>query len=101
MLSGYPQRAATGSFAAHELDFVLPAERLAVSVQAGRAWTNNGALLAVLAAAAESGVEWLLALVPFTYKTGAQFPPVVDQLRALAGSSGVDLDLRGIAVVAY
>ena len=41
-------------------------------------------------------MEWLVALVPFTYKSGAQFPNVSAQLSTLAGADGVDLDLHGM-----
>ena len=100
-LLGTPIGSSGGGFFPHELDFVLPTQNAAVSVQAGRAWMNNGALLAVLAAAAQPNIEWLLCLVPFTYMNAAQFDPVVAQIEALAVSDGVDLDLRGIIVIAY
>ncbi len=88
-------------FARAELDFVLPGLRSAVGVQAGRAWTNNGALLAVLAAASAEGIDWLLLLVPTTYKGGPQRQHVLTQLRELAVARGVHLDLRGVGVLGY
>ncbi len=84
-----------------ELDFVLPGLRSAVGVQAARAWTNNGALLAVLAAASAEGIDWLLLLVPTTYKGGPQHQHVLTQLRELSVARGVHLDLRGVGVLGY
>jgi hypothetical protein len=92
---------APGIFTPAELDLVLPELRVGLAVQAGRAWTNNGALLSVLAAASEPAVDWLVALVPFAYKSGSAFPNVSVQLSALAIGGGVDLDLHGIGIVAY
>lgn len=88
-------------FASEELDFLLADQRLAISVQAGRAWTNNGALLALLAAAADPEVDWLAVMVPFSYKTGTQYSRVARQMTDLVAAHGVDLDLAGVALIAY
>lgn len=89
------------TFSRTELDLVVPELRIGLAVQAGRAWTNNGALLSVLAAASDTAVEWLLIMTPFTYKNSAAFPNVELQVRALAEAEGVDLDLHGVGLVAY
>ena len=89
------------TFARKEVDFVVPPLRAAVSVQAGRAWTNNGALTAVLAAASTEGVDWLLLLVPTTYKGGPQHANVRKQLVELSAARGVHLDLQGIGLLGY
>lgn len=91
----------TSPFGKEELDFVLAGRKLAISVQAGRAWSNNGALLALLGAAADPGIQWLVIAVPFVYKTGAQYAPVAGQVTDLLAAGGVDLDLAGVALVAY
>ena len=70
-------------------------------MQAGRAWTNNGALLALLGAAADTAVEWLAVIVPFVDKTGTQYTKVVGQLTHLVAVHGVDLDLCGVALIAH
>lgn len=90
-----------GAFADQELDAVVPQLATAVSVQAGRGWTNNGALLAVLAAAANSDVNWLVLAVPEFYKNGVQRVRVQQQLEALSASSGIALDLGGVWVSGY
>jgi hypothetical protein len=82
-----------------QLDFYVPDERIAVTVQAGRAWTNNEALLAVLAAAGQPAVDWLVLPVPMIYKGSAQYPQIVQQLQALATADGVGLDLKGLVVL--
>ena len=89
------------TFARKEVDVVIQPLRAAVSVQAGRAWTNNGALTAVLAAASTEGVDWLLLLVPTTYKGGPQHANVRKQLGELAAARGVHLDLQGIGLLGY
>ena len=74
---------------------------LAVSVQAGRAWTNNGALCAVLAGAADGDSAWLVLLVPDHYKGGVQRVNISAQVAALLSSPGVHLEIEAVAVVGY
>ena len=88
-------------FGSAELDAVRPTDKIAVSVQAGRASNNNQALIAVLAAAADPGTEWLVLAVPDRYRSFTPYIKVVAQLDSLASSEGIDLDLRAIAVLGY
>lgn len=90
-----------GEFGSAELDAVHPTDKIAVSVQAGRASNNNQALIAVLAAAADPGTEWLVLVVPDRYGSFTPYLKVVTQLDALASADGIDLDLRAIAVLGY
>lgn len=89
------------SFSGREIDLWSAASGIAVSVQTGRAYTNNGALLAVLAAASHRPVDWLVIAVPDAYKGGAQAEPVVIQVRHLLRTRGITLDLDGVAIVPY
>lgn len=88
-------------FSAFELDAKLPQLGLAASVQAGRAWSNNGGLVAVLAAAADPETQWLALIVPERYMGGAQRINIVDQVEQLARSPGIKLELDGVMVVSY
>lgn len=63
--------------------------------------TNNGALLAVLAAASSSDIDWLILLVPDRYKGSATYDSVLSQLRDLEVASGIRLDLQGVLAVGY
>lgn len=89
------------SFTGREIDLWSAASGLAVSLQTGRAYTNNGALLAVLAAAAHRPIDWVVITVPEAYKGGAQANPVCIQLGGLVKARGIALDLDGIAVISY
>ena len=84
-----------------EIDYVSVELGTAVSIQAGRAMTNNGALLAVLAAASSSDIDWLILLVPDRYKGSATYDSVLSQLRDLEVASGIRLDLQGVLAVGY
>jgi len=90
-----------GSFAASELDLLSADHRIALSVQAGRARTNNGALRAVLAAGAYPEVSWLILLVPERYKGGLTAKPILEDLRLLATTPGVRLDLDAVLLAAF
>lgn len=90
-----------GTFALREIDLVGWKPRVAVTVQTGRARTNNGALLAVLAAASLPDVRWLIAIVPERYKGSMTARPVHEDLRHLSRSQGVSLDLSGILVLSF
>ena len=89
------------SFAAREVDAVDATDAVALSVQAGRARTNNGGLLAVLAAAAMDDVSWLLLLLPQHYKNSVAAQPVTDDLERLARTPGVRLALEAVVVITY
>jgi hypothetical protein len=89
------------SFNSREIDLWSAASGLAISLQTGRAHTNNGALVAVLAAAAHRSVDWLVLGVPEAYKGGAQAAPVSLQIGELLRTRGIALDLDGVALVAY
>lgn len=84
-----------------EIDFSAPSLLAALSVQAGRAATNNGGLLATLAAASCEDIDWLVLLVPEQYKASAAGVAVQRQLRDLAVAHGVRLELQGVLLVQY
>lgn len=84
-----------------ELDYTSLELWSAVSIQAGRAMTNNGALLAVLAGASCPDVDWLILLVPERYKNSATHDAVLRQMKELEGASGIRLDLQGVLLVEY
>lgn len=88
-------------FASREIDLLVPERALAVSLQAGRAWTNNGALLAVLAAADAKDVRSLILFVPEHYKSGVQHAYVREQLQHLAAATGITLDLDGVLLLGF
>lgn len=89
-----------GAFAAKELDFTHTSG-VALSIQAGRAAANHGALFAVLAAAASPPVDWLVLAVPVIYKGVTVIEPVLRELDDLRSSPGIRLDLQGVQVVDY
>lgn len=84
-----------------ELDYMADSQLAALSIQAGRAATNNGGLLATLAAASCEDVDWLVLLVPERYKNSATGDAVEKQLRDLAVAHGVRLDLQAVVLVRY
>lgn len=84
-----------------ELDYTSVDLWTAVSIQAGRAMTNNGALLAVLAAASCPDVDWLILLVPERYKNSATYDAVLRQMKDLEVAAGIRLDLQGVLLVEY
>lgn len=94
-------RGSDATIAAKELDYTNPARWTAISIQAGRAMTNNGALLAVLAAASARDIDWLVLLVPDRYKGGATYAPVVRQMLELETSPGIRMELEGVVVIPY
>lgn len=89
------------TFSAKELLWEHAGLRVAISVQAGRAETNNGALMAVLAAAAQPSVDWLVVVLPDRYKGGSTFGKVRDRVRALKDATGVRLDLAGVTLIGF
>lgn len=89
------------SFAASEIDLVNTRDGVAVSVQAGRARSNNGALLAVLGAAAMDDVSWLIVLVPERYKGSVAAQPVIADFERLALARGIRLALEAVVSVVY
>lgn len=82
-------------------DGVHRRERLAVRVEAGRAWTNNDGLLAVLETAMDPDVSTLLLVVPVTYKGSACMSRIVEQVRRVLSGHGVSVDLVGVGVLGY
>lgn len=84
-----------------EIDYMASSLLAALSIQAGRAATNNGGLLATLAAASCEDVDWLVLLVPERYKNSATGAAVEKHLRDLAVAHGVRLDLQAVVLVQY
>jgi len=95
---GVPDRE---TFAATEVDLVERLTGVAVSVQTGRARTNNAALLAALAAASMPDIRWLILLVPERYKGTTTGKPVRGDLARLAQSTGVHLELDGVLLLTF
>jgi hypothetical protein len=94
-----PQRRAT--FTAKELDYSGPDRRIGVAVQAGRAFTNNGALVSLLTAASSPELDWVVITIPETYMNNQVYPKVLQQFRELQGSHGIHLDLQGVILISY
>lgn len=95
------RRGSEATLTPKELDYSAPSLLAVLSVQAGRAATNNGGLLATLAAASCEDVDWLVLLVPEQYKSSSAGNAVERQLRDLAVAHGVRLDLMGVLLVRY
>lgn len=74
---------------------------VAVTVHAGRAWTNHEAVMAVLRMAAAEDVRTGVLIVPEHYKGSIAAANVIQCLRDMAGWEGVWLDLEGVAVLSY
>lgn len=89
------------TFMPDELDFILPALRVGVSVQAGRAWTNNGAMVGLLASASCPDVDWHIAVVPEQYKGTKHLGSIVVQMSSIRDARGIYLDLLGCIVLPY
>jgi hypothetical protein len=89
------------TFAAGELAWESREKALAVAIQAGRAATNNGGLVSVLAAAARPDVDWLILVLPERYKRGSTYGIVLKQIGALSGADGIDLDLAGVTLIGF
>jgi hypothetical protein len=89
------------TFAAGELAWENRELALAVAIQAGRAATNNGGLVSVLAAAARPDVDWLILVLPERYKRGPTYGDVLKQVSALSGADGIDLDLVGVTLIGF
>ena len=104
---GFDTRAVALPAASRFGDRTVPVDALheptatALSVHAGRAWTNHEATVAVLAMAAATTVRHAVVVVPDRYKGGAAGSNVVDFLRTLSTFRGVHLDLDHVAVVMY
>jgi hypothetical protein len=102
LLTGLVDPHACGeAFTAGQIDLLARHSRTGIAVQAGRAWMNNEALLAVLAAATDPHVDWLVLVVPDQYMGSVQASNITTQLEALGRAEGVDLELQGVAVVAF
>ena len=89
------------SFAAKEIHFTGADLRTGVSLQAGRAFVNNGVLISVLASASSPDIDWVVVVVPEAYKGSRVYPKVLDQLHELQGARGIHLDLQGVVLVSY
>ncbi|WP_166844737.1 hypothetical protein [Isoptericola sp. BMS4] len=89
------------TFLPTELNYHASGLAAVVSIQTGRASTNNGGLAATLSAASCVGVDWLLLLAPETYKGSTTAPKVESHLHELAAARGVHLDLCGVVLVSY
>lgn len=89
------------TFAVNELAWESRDRALAVAVQAGRAATNNGGLVSLLAAAARPQVDWLILVLPERYKGATTYGVVLRQLRALSRADGIDLDLVGVTLIGF
>lgn len=83
------------------MDFVDVAQSIGVRTEAGRALTNNGAVIAVLRAAQDPDVRRLVLVVPQAYKSSAVFPAVNAQIVELLNGRGVALALDGVALLPY
>jgi hypothetical protein len=75
--------------------------RVALGVHGGRALTNNGAFVSVLAAAAHPDVDWLVIVLPQRYKGSATLTGVLTQLGELRQASGIRLDLVGVTLIGF
>jgi hypothetical protein len=88
-------------FASKELHFSATDLRTGVSLQAGRAFVNNAALVSVLASASSPDIDWVIVVVPEIYKSSKVYLKVLDQLHELQGAHGIHLDLQGAVLVSY
>lgn len=75
--------------------------RVALRVEAGRAHTNNDGLVALLSAAADPAVDFLILVVPNSYKGTITAPKVEARIRWALSSNGILLSLNGVAVIGY
>lgn len=89
------------TFAVTEIDLMSSQAGAAISVQTGRAKTNNGALLSVLAAASMVEVRWLIIVVPERYKGSTTAGPIRKDLLRLARSKGVSLSVDGVQLMSF
>lgn len=99
--SGFRPSGSRIAFAGKEIDFVNSSTSVGVSIQAGRGWANNGAVMATLGAAADPRVRWLVLIAPQVYKGSRSFESIVIRVQELLASPGVELDLDGIIAIAY
>lgn len=83
------------------LDALDRDRRIGLRVEAGRAHTNNDALLAVLGAAVNADVDVLVLVVPAVYKGSVTVDRVAERVHWLLHSPGIDLALTGVALTAY
>lgn len=88
------------AFGANVIDFVS-LSGVAISMQTGRAKTNNEGLLAVLAAAAIPAARWAALILPERYKGSSTATAVERDVRSLSACAGVDLALNGVLVLTY
>ena len=88
-------------FAVKEIHFTGTDLRTGVSLQAGRAFANNGALVSVLASASSPDIEWMIVVVPEVYKGSKVYPRVLAQFHELQKAHGIHLDLQGAILLSY
>lgn len=88
------------AFGANVIDLVSRSG-MAISMQTGRAKTNNEGLVAVLAAAAMPAATFAALILPERYKGSSTAPPVERDVRALAGTTGISLALHGVLILTY
>ena len=94
-------RTAIGPAKTVGFDAIHFVEGVAVTVHAGRAWTNHEAVMAVLRMSAAHLVRVGLIIVPEHYKGSTAATNVIQFLREMANWEGVWLDLEGVAVLAH
>jgi hypothetical protein len=99
--SGFRPSGSHVTFAGSEIDSVNPSTAVGISIQAGRGWTNNGAVMATLGAAADPRVRWLVLIAPQVYKGSRSFGSIVTRTQELLASPGIELDLDGVIAIAY
>ena len=83
------------------MDALDTSRGIGLRVEAGRAHTNNDGLLAVLQAARDPAVRALVLVVPMVYKNSPCANRVYGRLLELLSGPGIDLELDGVALVAY
>jgi hypothetical protein len=84
-----------------EFDAYHPGTAAALTIHAGRAWTNHEAIIATLRMAAAGDVRIGVLVAPERYKGTAAASPIIGFLQDLAGWRGVTLDLDGVVVIPY
>ncbi|MGN7246796.1 hypothetical protein ACTHQ1_03585 [Janibacter anophelis] len=79
----------------------IDARGVAITVHAGRAYTNNEVMWRLLQLAGEPRVRALIAVAPHVYKKGSCAPKVEQQLLEISRNPGLAIDLEWAAHVAY
>lgn len=100
-LPALTSRTAGAMFAPDQLAFTAANGRVSLSAHGGRAYVNNEAVIAALAAATSPSVRTHVAVVPASYKKAPTAIRVRDQLASLLTQSGVRLELDHVVLVVY